>query len=53
MEKQNIQKLRFTNSILVAILSFAKLLLTQKVKCLSLNNQPCLARATFIDINPD
>ena len=37
----------------MGILGFARQLDTQKAKCLSLNNEPCLARLTFIDLNPD
>ena len=34
---------------LIALLSFSESLAT---KCVSLNNEPCMARPTLIDLNP-
>ena len=40
----------FVKQAFTALLSFTRSLVT---KCLSLNNVPCLARSTLIDLNPD
>ena len=44
---------RFIKSVFVAVLSFEKALTAQVIKYISLNNKPCLARPTFIDLNSD
>ena len=44
---------RFIKSVFVAVLSFEKALTAQVIKYISLNNKPCLARRTFIDLNSD
>ena len=37
--------------IFVSIFSYGKALVTQKRNCISLNNQSCWVRSTFIDLN--
>ena len=41
----------FRLSIFVAILSFGRPLTSQSIKCLSLNNEPCMTRPTLIHLN--
>ena len=41
---------KYVKQAFTALLSFPRSLVT---KCLSLNNVPCLARSTLIDLNPD
>ena len=39
--------LRFIKSVFVTIFSFGKSLVTRIIKCMSLNNQPCLAKPVY------
>lgn len=43
---------RFIKLIFVAIISFRKIVVTQKVRCIFLNNQPYLAMPNLINLNP-
>ena len=43
--------LTFIKSVFVVILSFGTQLMSQKLKCIDLKNQPCLARPT-LDLIP-
>ena len=51
MKSNNAKRLlRFIKQAFITLLSFSRLLAT---KCISLNNEPCLVRATLIDLNSD
>ena len=39
----------FMKQVFIVLLSFSSSLAT---KCLSFNDEPCMVRATFIDLNP-
>ena len=40
---------RLIRQVFIALLSFSRSIAT---KCVSLNNEPCITRSTFIDLNP-
>ena len=50
--KQHKMIVKFVKSTFLEILIFGESLTTQNVKCISLNNQPCLVSFTFIDFTP-
>ena len=39
-------------SLFIALLSFSSSLAHDQTKCLFLNDEPCMVRPTFIDLNP-
>ena len=40
---------RLIRQVFIALLSFSRSI---AAKCVSLNNEPCITRSTFIDLNP-
>ena len=49
---QTLKKKKILKLIFITVLRFRKLLYTEKVKCISLNNKSYVTRHAFIDINP-
>ena len=43
----------FIKFIFTAIISFGRPLISQYIKCVSLNNQPCMTIPTITDLNPN
>ena len=43
--------LSFIKSVFVVVSSFGKTLTSKSIKCISLNNEPCLARPTHFDLS--
>ena len=40
-------------SLFVALLGFSESLARDRIKCLFLNDEPCMVRATLINMNPN
>ena len=45
--------LEFLKSLFIVILDSGRSLTSRNIKCISLNNEPCLAKPKVINLNPD